>query len=210
MVDVTCLNVSDGALAKVDVDLAPFGEIVRKRLLRQAVIHYTNARRAGTHSTKTRAEVKHTTRRPWRQKGTGRARAGDFASPLWRSGGIVFGPKPRSYCNGLPRRMRREALRSAMLGKLQDGEVRLVENLHFDAPKTKKAVDVLDKLGAKDERATIVIAERGENLFKSFRNLQRVRVCMASDLHAESVLMAKTLIMDKKALELVMARLSNA
>ena len=210
MVDVTCLNVSDGALATVDVDLAPFGEMVRKRLIRQAVVHYTNARRAGTHSTKTRGEVKHSERRPWRQKGTGRARAADFASPLWRSGGTVFGPRPRSYVNGLPRKMRREALRSALLGKLQDGEVRLVENLHFDEPKTKKAVEVLDKLGATGTRTTVVIADRGDNLFKSFRNLQRVDVCMASDLNAEDVLTAATLIMDKKALDLVTARLANA
>lgn len=210
MVDVTCYNAGNGSLGAVEVDLAPLGEIVRKRLLRQAYLHYSAAHRLGSHSTLTRSEVAHSERRPWRQKGTGRARAGDFASPIWRGGGIIFGPKPRNYVNGLPRKMRREALRSALLGRFQDGEVRLVEGIHFDEPKTKSALDVLSKLGVEGQRATIVIAERGENLFKSFRNLRGVDIEMASDLNAEHVLNAKTLIISRKALDQVMARLGNA
>ncbi|MFG0319545.1 MAG: 50S ribosomal protein L4 [Planctomycetota bacterium JB042] len=210
MVDVTCYNAGDGSLGAVDVDLAPFGDVVRKKLLRQAYLHYTAAHRLGTHSTLTRAEVAHSERKPWRQKGTGRARAGDFASPIWRSGGIAHGPKHRSYVNGLPRKMRREALRSALLAKLRDGEVRLVEGMKFDAPKTKQAVEILEKLEAAGERATVVIAERGENLFKSFRNLRRVDIQMASDLNAEHVINSKVLILDRKALEQVTARLSHA
>src|SRR5262245_45548053 len=121
MVDVSCYDGGKGAVAKVALDAKPFGDAVRKRLLRQAYLHYTAAHRAGTHSTLTRAEVNFNERKPWRQKGTGRARCGDFSSPVWRKGGIVFGPKPRSYVNGLNRGMRREALRSSLLARIEGG-----------------------------------------------------------------------------------------
>ena len=210
MVDVNCYNGKDGGVATVTVDTSPLGEKVRKRLLRQAVLHYAAARRLGTHSTKTRAEVSSTTRKPWRQKGTGRARAGDFASPIWRGGGVVFGPKPRNYTSNFPRRMRREALRSSLLGKLQDGEVSLVDGLHFDRPSTKQAMQVLQTLGAEGGRTVIVIAERGDNLQKSFRNISRVDIRLASDLHAEDVIACRNLILDRKALDHVVARVGNA
>ncbi len=210
MVDVSCYNGQNGAVSTIDVDPTPFGTVVRKRLMRQAYIHYQAARRLGTHSTLTRAEVNYTERRPWRQKGTGRARAGDFSSPLWRGGGVVFGPKPRSYTTRFSRRMRKEALRSALLGRLSDGGLKLLEAVTFASPKTKDAVHVLEQLGIDRERTTIVIAERGENFHKSFRNLRWVDTQMASDLNAEHVLDAPHLIFDRKAFEIVLKRLGDA
>ncbi|MBL8767172.1 MAG: 50S ribosomal protein L4 [Planctomycetes bacterium] len=210
MVEVTCFNGKSGGVAKIDVDAAPFGEKVRKRLMRHAFLHYAAAHRAGTHSTLTRAEVNFNTRKPWKQKGTGRARSGDFSSPLWRKGGIALGPKPRSYVTNLPRRMRLEALRSSLLGKLNDGELKLLDGVTFDVPKTKKAADILKSLGITYERTLVVVAERGEGFVRSFRNLPNVDIRMAVDLNAEHVLLAKHVILDRRALDQILERLSDA
>lgn len=210
MVEVTCYSGATRSVSAVDVDISAFGDKVRKRLLRQAYLHYAAAHRQGTHSTLTRGEVNYNERKPYKQKGTGRARAGDFSSPIWRGGGIVFGPKPRSYVTRFPRRMRREALRSAFLGKLQGGQVRLVEGLSFDAPKTKDAVGVLKALGVAGQRVVLVIAERGENLFRSFRNLPRVSVVEARELNAEHVLGHEVTVIDRRAVDQIVGRVSHA
>jgi large subunit ribosomal protein L4 len=207
MVKVPCYDGEKGKVAQVEVDGAVFGELVRKRLVRQALIHYAAARRAGTHSTLTRAEVKHNQRKPWKQKGTGRARAGDFASPLWRGGGIVFGPKPRKYGTKLTRGMRREALRDSLLAKLLGDEFKLFEKVSFDAPKTKRAIEVLRALGVAGKRSVIVIAERGENFVKSFRNIEGIDFEMASDLNADHVVRADQIVMDRRAFDRVVERL---
>ncbi|MFO0981747.1 MAG: 50S ribosomal protein L4 [Planctomycetota bacterium] len=160
---------------------------VKKRLLREAVLMYAANQRQGTHSTKTRAEVKHSERKPWKQKGTGRARAGDFASPLWRKGGIVFGPKPRDYSYQLPRKAKREALRSALLGKLRDGEVHVLESLGTDQPATKQAALALKKL-ALTSGALVVTAAGDVLAFRSFRNIAGVTVLPAAEVNAYEIL----------------------
>lgn len=208
-VELTCYDGQSGDLSKVELDTTPFGEKVRMRLLRQACLHYAAARRLGCHSTKSRGEIACSGRKPWKQKGTGRARAGDSASPIWKGGGVAFGPKPRNYTSAMPRRMRKEALRSALLGKLRDGEVKLVDGLDFERPRTRSALAVLEALGCESGRTTLVIAERGENLLKSFRNLRSVEIAMASDLHAEQVVRCHQLVLDRKALDQLIARLSD-
>ena len=209
MVEVTCYSGESGDVSAVDVDTSAFGDAVRKRLLRQAYLHYSSAHRQGTHSTLTRAGVAKTGRKPYKQKGTGRARAGDFKSPIWRGGGVAHGPHPRSYVTRFPRKMRKEALRSALLARFNDGEVRLVDGLSFPEPKTKAAVDVLRKLGIDDQRVLMVIAERGENFFKSFRNLKRVRVIEARELNAEHVLGHDVLVFDRRAIDQINGRVAR-
>jgi large subunit ribosomal protein L4 len=177
----------------MEVDATPFGEKKRGRLLREAVLMYAANLRQGTHSTKTRGEVKHSERKPYKQKGTGRARAGDFASPLWRKGGIVFGPKPRDYSYHLPRRERREALRSAVFGKIEDGEVRFLEEFKLPKPSTKQAAVALEKLSAVDS-ALVVTEGVDELVFRSFRNIEGVTVLPAQDLTAYEVLRHRTLV----------------
>lgn len=210
MVEVTCFSGASNGVLKVAVDATALGDVVRKRLIRHAYLHYTAAHRAGTHKTKTRAEVNFNTRKPWRQKGTGRARAGDFSSPIWRKGGIAHGPKPRSYTSGLPRRMRIEALRSAMLGKVQGDQLRLVEGLKFAAPKTKDAIAILGHLGVGNSKALFVTGETDGNVIRSFRNLKSVEIARASDLNVEHLLRNPLVVMDRSALDLVMARIGNA
>lgn len=210
MVEVNCYNGGSGSVATVNVDASPFGDAVRKRLLRQAYLHYSAAHRAGTHSTLTRAEVNFNERKPWKQKGTGRARSGDFSSPVWRKGGIVFGPKPRSYVNGLNRRSRREALRSALLAKLNDGELKLVDGLRLDKPSTKQAAAALQALGCTKGRTLVVLPALEGPAYRSFRNLAKVTLEVATNVNAEHVLDAHHAVMEKSAYEAIVGRLSHA
>ncbi len=202
----------DGASESVstrDVDLAPLGDKVRARLLRSAVIRYQANLRQGTHSTKTRAEVSRTGRKPFRQKGTGRARAGDFASPLWKGGGTVFGPRPRSHRLGMTAKGRREALKSAVLSKFADNEAAFLDKVSWEQPSAKRAHGILKSLEALDGGAVIVLGSQNETLFKSFRNLRWVEVVPAQDVNAHHILSRRHLVMVDDAYE-VMSRRWNA
>jgi large subunit ribosomal protein L4 len=200
---------ASGGVTTRDVDLAAYGEGVRPRLLKDAVVRYLANQRQGTHSTKTRAETAYSESRPWPQKHTGRARAGDKNSPLWRHGGRIFGPKPREYRMGMPVRARREALRSALLGKFRDGEVAFVEALPLKEPSTKTAALCLKELGIA-RGATIVLPAGDATLYRSFRNVARVECVPASELNALHVLRRKALVFVGDALTVVEQRLANA
>ncbi|MEW6743027.1 MAG: 50S ribosomal protein L4 [Planctomycetota bacterium] len=208
MAAVVCLRDMSQEPTTVEVDEAFFGRLVRKRLLREVVLRYEANLRQGTHSTKTRGEVAFSKRKPWRQKGTGRARAGKFSSPLWRKGGIVFGPRPRDYSRDMPRRALREALRSAILGKLHDGELAMVERIELEAPSTRSAVALLRKIDSADS-AVVVLPEESEVLFKSLRNLPRVDVVVARELTALCLLLRRKAVFVGDALERVKERLGE-
>ena len=155
MVEIVAYNKSDDKLSKVEVDESLFGEKVKKRLLKEAVLMYEANLRQGTHSTLTRAEVSLTGRKPYRQKGTGSARAGDFKSPIWKGGGVAFGPKPRDYSYSMPKKARRVAVQTALLAKLIDHEVYFLSAFSVDSPQTKAAQAALNKLGV--EGTTLVL-----------------------------------------------------
>ena len=183
MVEVTTYSGNEDQLTKVEVDLSPFGDKVKTRLLKEAVLMYEANRRQGTHSTLKRGEVSLTGRKPYRQKGTGYARAGDFKSPIWRGGGVAFGPKPRDYSYAMPRKAKREALRTALYAKLKDGEVSFLRDFSPDAPRTKDAASALDKLGLEGS-TLIVVASGSETIYKSFRNIAKVSVVSFDDFNA--------------------------
>ncbi|MBC7345020.1 MAG: 50S ribosomal protein L4, partial [Clostridia bacterium] len=164
-----------------------FGAEINKTLMHEAVLSYLAGRRRGTAKTKTRGEVRGGGRKPWRQKGTGRARAGSIRSPLWRHGGVVFGPVPREYGYKLPKKARRAALKSALTARMQDGDVIVVRSLALEQPKTREMVKVLNSLGA-GEDALIVLPERDEGIERSARNLPAVTVMLAKDLNTYEVL----------------------
>lgn len=155
------------------------------------------AKRRGTACTKTRSEVRGSTKKPWRQKGTGRARAGIRSSPLWRGGGIVFGPKPRSYVLGVPRSVKKAAMRSALTLKLREHRMKILA--HFDLPqiKTKTFLQYRDKLGL--QNALIVVGGHNENLYKSARNVQGVKVLPASGLNLFDLLNHDHLVLTQDA-----------
>ena len=200
----------EGKLAEREVDTRAFGEKVLYRTLKDALVSYQANQRQGTASTRTRGEVAGSGKKPWKQKHTGRARAGDRKSPIWRGGGTVFGPKPRDYSYHMPAKARRAALRGALAGKLRDGEVVLFERSGFSAPSSKEARAILAGVGALEvrggSRAIVVLSEHDANVWKSFRNFPRVSVRTASDLCAYDVVAGGLVLAEPAALEALAAR----
>ncbi len=197
-----------GSVGQVEFDEKPFGEKVLYRTLKDAVVMFQANQRQGTVKTKTRGEVKGTNKKPYRQKHTGRARAGDVKSPIWRGGGTVFGPRPRDYSYAMPKRAKIEALRSALLSKFRDGEIVLVDSFGLDKPKTKTLAKLLASCGW-EKGGLIVANEPSDALLLSARNLRRVEVVPASDVNAYQLLLHRNVVMTEDALATVKGRTNN-
>jgi len=170
--------------------------------MHDAVVAHLARRGRGTHDTKTRGEVSGSGRKPWRQKGTGRARAGSRRSPLWRGGGVVFGPHPRDYGYKLPKKVRRLALKSALSSKVEAGEIKVLDQLTIDQPKTKEMVQVLKNLDI-DNKALVVTAGADQNVYKSARNIPGVKSLPANSLNVYDLLAFGTLVITKDAVNTV-------
>lgn len=198
-----------GSVGQVEIDETPFGEKVLYRTLKDAVVMHMANQRQGTASTKGRSEVKGTNKKPYRQKHTGRARAGDCKSPIWRGGGTVFGPKPRSYYYQMPKKARRVALRTALAGKLADDELVVADIGSFSAPSAKSARKVLADLGT-PRRALLVLRARDENVWKSFRNFPGVKVRTAEEICAFDVVAGGLVICETGVLEAVAERVGQS
>ncbi|NLD78656.1 MAG: 50S ribosomal protein L4 [Acidimicrobiales bacterium] len=176
------------SVLKADLDPAVFGLEPNVPVMAQVVTAQLAARRAGTQSTKTRAEVRGGGAKPWRQKGTGRARAGSSRSPIWTGGGVALGPKPRKYAQRTPKKMVKLALRSALSDRAADGKVVVVDSWDFgDTPKTKEAKAVLATLGT-EGRVLVVLGRDDAVAARSFRNLGEVQLIEAGELNAYDVL----------------------
>jgi large subunit ribosomal protein L4 len=193
-------NESGELAGKVEFDESVLGTKVKRRLLHEAVVMYEARRRAGTVKTKTRAERAGTGKKPWRQKGTGRARVGSRRSPLWRKGGVIWGPKPRDFAYSMPTKARREALRSALLSKFRDEQVKVIDKLEFDAPKTKRMFGILESLGIK-KKCLLAVKGQMPNVLKSVRNLPRTSMSAVVDLNAYDVLRGGEMLFTREALE---------
>lgn len=194
-----------------DVDLRDdiFGVPVNEHVLHQAVVRHLANQRAGTAATKTRGQVQGTGRKPWRQKGTGRARVGSIRSPLWRGGGVIFGPQPRSYQQAMPRKMRRLALKSALSVRADEGAMVVIEDLQFQEPKTKEAIRLLQSLEAAANTLIITGTER-PLLVRATRNIPGVRLALADRLSAYDVLAADKVILTREALDRIGEVLGDA
>jgi len=175
---------------------------VNPPLMHQVVVAGLAAIRAGTHSTKTRAEVSGGGRKPWRQKGTGRARHGSIRSPQWVGGGVAHGPKPRSYEMRVNKKMKRIALRSALTDAAQSGKVAVVGGLDFDGPRTKDALGVLDAFGL-DGKVLLVLAGPDEAVEKSFSNLPNVKIDYPGNISTYDVLYADQVLFTAEALDVL-------
>jgi large subunit ribosomal protein L4 len=173
---------------------------VNEPVMHQAVKTYLNNQRQGTHSTKTRAMVSGGNQKPWKQKGTGRARQGSIRAPHWRGGGIVFGPHPRDYRSELPRKVRQLARRSALNARAAEGSVLVVEKLVFDAPKTARLVELLNRLGAADRKVLLLTNGHNGNVFLSGRNLQSVQVMSYPEASAYDVLWSEIVVVEQGAI----------
>ena len=197
---VDVVNEQNQKVGSVELSEEVFGGRVDPSLVWESVVHQNATDRRGTHATKTRGRVRGTGSKPWRQKGTGRARAGEVRSPLWRKGGTVFGPQPRSYAYTLPKKVVRSALRAALTQQLRDGAVTVIDQLSVDEPKTKLAAALLSQLGV-TKRVLLVDVVPGEHLERSVRNLPRVRVVGTNRLTARDVVGSGQLVMTKASLE---------
>ena len=177
-----------------------FDGVVREGALYHAVRAYLNNQRQGTHSTKTRSEVSGGNRKPWRQKGTGRARQGSTRAPNWVGGGIALGPRPRRYQTDLPRKVRQLARRSALNARAASGAIHVVEGFTLAAPRTRQLVELLTALEIADRSVLILTAEANQNLYLSGRNLQKVRVMRYRDASAYDILWADALVVEQAAI----------
>ena len=196
MASITVKTSAGGDAGSFDLPDAIFGIEPNVPVMHQVVTAQLAARRSGTQSTKTRAEVAGGGAKPWKQKGTGRARQGSIRSPQWKGGGVALGPKPRSYAQRTPKKMIRLALRSALSDRAADGKVIVLDAWGFDAPSTKAAVELLANIGT-EGRVLAVIAGDDETTWKSFRNLQRVHLIEPGQLNAYDVLVSDYVVFVK-------------
>ncbi|QDU60161.1 50S ribosomal protein L4 [Planctomycetes bacterium Pan216] len=201
MLTLPVMNAEGKQVSTVEVDPAHFGGTVNKQLLHDAVVMYQANRRVGTHSTKRRGEMAGSGHKLYRQKGTGHARMGPKRSPVRRGGGKAHGPKPRDYSYSMPKKARRLATRMAILSKMVDDEMVVVDSLPFAEPKTKAMAGVLAALGLSEQSCLISLKETDTNVLLSARNIPGVDILTAGDLNALSVLKPKRMLVTRETLE---------
>jgi large subunit ribosomal protein L4 len=194
------LNDQNQQVGTIEVREDVFAGRVNASLMWESVVHANAAERRGTHQTKNRANVSGSGKKPWRQKGTGRARVGEIRNPLWRKGGTVFGPQPRSYDYALPKKVERGALRAALADKLQQGDLIVIDALAVDTVKTKAAAELLQRLNVSG-KALLVDVAVDEKLSKSVRNIPGVSLVASGRVSAREVIDARRVVVTRKALE---------
>jgi large subunit ribosomal protein L4 len=204
MVNCVVKNWQGEEVGEASLDLRVAKDESASHIVHRALVRQMNNSRQGTASTKTRAEVRGGGRKPWRQKGTGRARAGSIRSPLWRGGGVIFGPKPRDYSVKMNRKERRLALRTAFQSRTDD--LIVVEDFaaELPRPKTKDLVQAMTRWGIEPEsKVLFVVAERNENVYLSSRNLSNVRLISANNLNVFDILAADRIVATQSALDMI-------
>jgi len=209
MLRIPVYRTSGEVAREIEVEESRFGGQVRRELVRQAVLcHEANAR-LGTARAKGRSEVSGSGRKPWRQKGTGRARAGSRKSPIWVGGGVAHGPLPRDYSQKLNKKARRRALESALLAKMADGEVKVIDSLELAAPKTREVARILENIGV-DSSFLIVLAERDAVLWRCTRNIAGSAMKALGELSAYDVLSSRQVVFSGEAFDELLRRADAA
>lgn len=192
---------SDGEkIGEIELREDVFGYTPNVHLLWEYVRMYLANQRKGTASTKTRGEVRGGGRKPWPQKHTGRARHGSIRSPIWRKGGVVFGPKPRDYHYRMPKKARRLATKHALSDRAREGRIMIIEDVSFSNGKTKEAIELLTRIGIYGKKVLIASHTMDENIVLPFRNIERVRIMMGKDLNAYEVLNSEYVLFTKEGL----------
>ena len=197
---VDVVNQQNEKVGSLDLRDEVFGGRIKTDLIHESVVRANAAERRGTHATKTRAMVSGTGKKPWRQKGTGRAQVGEARNPLWRKGGVVFGPQPRSYGYQLSRKVEKGALRAALSQKLRDGHVIVVDALSVSEIKTRAAAEILKDLGIAG-RALLVDLKPEDKLSLSVRNIEGIRVLPSNRVSARDVMNTRRVVLTRAALE---------
>lgn len=199
MLKVDVLNMEGKKVGDIELNEAIFGIEVNDIVVHSALVNYLANQRQGTQSTKTRAEVRGGGRKPWKQKGTGRARQGSIRAPQWIKGGIALGPKPRSYKYSIPKKMRQLALKSVLTSKLQEGKLVVVDNLELAEIKTKNMIKVLDNLKA--NKALIMLNEKNLNVQASSRNIENVKTTLVNTMNIFDLLKYDSLVVTQEAIK---------
>jgi large subunit ribosomal protein L4 len=197
---VDVVNQQNEKIGSLDLRDEVFGGRVKVDLIHESVVRANAAARRGTHATKNRALVSGSGKKPWRQKGTGRARVGEIRNPLWRKGGTVFGPQPRSYDYHVPRKVEKGALRAAITQRLRDGAVTVVEALAVGEIKTKAAAEMLRRLGV-DGKVLLVDVKPEDKLLLSVRNIEGVRLLPSNRVSARDIMDTRRVVVTRAALE---------
>ena len=194
-------NMAGEQVGEIELSEAVFGAPVNRGLMHQALLRQLANARLGTHKTKTRAEVRGGGRKPWKQKGTGRARAGSITAPNFVGGGTVFGPTPRKYTQKMPQKMRQAALRSALTVKASGEQIVVLDTLSMDAPKTKAMVQTLENLGLSGKRVLVLMAERNMPVERSISNLPNAKVLESGYISVRDLLGYDVVVMPQAAVE---------
>ncbi len=202
MPKVTMYNISGDQVGEIELNDDIFGIEINENAMYEVVKNQLANKRQGTQSTKTRGEVRGGGRKPWRQKGTGRARVGSSRSPLWIGGGVSFAPKPRDYSYRLPKKIRKLAMKSALTSKVNNDEIIVLDGLNISAPKTKEMINILSNLNA-DKKALIVMDERDDTVIKSARNIPGVKTTSVNTLNVYDILKYDKFIITKDAVQKV-------
>jgi large subunit ribosomal protein L4 len=199
MPEVEIKDRNNNIVEKIHLRDDVFGVSAKGGVVHEAVVNFLANQRQGTHATKTKGLVSGGGKKPWKQKHTGRARAGSIRSPLWRGGGIIFGPQPRDYSYNIPKKVKRLALLSAFQEKISSGGIIIIDNFAIEKPKTKEMVSILNNLGLTNKSVLIVIPEKDDKVTLSARNIPGVGIVRASDLNTYDVIAFNTLLMTKDA-----------
>lgn len=199
---VPLYNQAGDEISKIELRDDIFGIEPNKAVMHQAYLRQMANARQGTHDTKTRGEVRGGGKKPWKQKGTGRARQGTTRAPHWKGGGVVFGPHPRSYEQKMPRKMRHLALKSALAAKAQENQIKVIDEFSLDGAKTRDMKTILDRLQVKPS-AVILLPETNANLSKSAHNLENVKTLRTGYLNVRDLLGHEFVVMSKAALSAV-------
>jgi large subunit ribosomal protein L4 len=205
--ETNVVNINNQPIETINLNEKIFNTEVKEHTIWEVIKWQLAARRAGTASTKTRAEIRGSRRKILPQKGTGNARHGDKKANIFVGGGVVHGPHPRDYYYALPKKVRKKALKGVLSMKLKDGELIIIEDFSFNEPKTKKAIEVLKNFGLDKAKVLLVISEKDMNVIKSFRNLPKAKVLQVEGLNTYDILNADKVLIMKSALEKINERL---
>ena len=202
MPNISVLNMDGKSVEEIELNKEIFDIEINEHAVYLVVKNILANKRQGTHSAKTRAEVRGGGRKPWRQKGTGRARQGSIRSPQWRGGGVVFAKKPRDYSYTTPKKVRRLALKSALTSKAQENEIIVLDDFKLEEAKTKNFKKVLDNVNA-NRKALVVIADNDENIKRASRNMENVKTTMAQNINVYDILKYNSFVVTKDALKVI-------
>lgn len=200
MPNVNVLDIKGNNVGSIDLPESLFGVEMKEHAVYEVVKNQLANKRQGTHSAKTRGEVRGGGKKPWRQKGTGRARQGSIRSPQWRGGGVVFAPKPRDYSYTVPKKVRRVALKTLLTSKVVEDEIIVLNELSLDSISTKNAKAILEAIKT-DKTVYIAVAEANENVYKSFRNIEGVEVVVVNNMNVYDLIRHNTLVITEAAVK---------